>query len=54
MFFNISDIKDYLTGLGAYIYFGLAANVVLLFFMILLLVKPELLYVFCKKFTQVF
>lgn len=49
MLFNISDIKSYISGLGIYVYFGLISNVVLLFFMILLLVKPELLYVFCKK-----
>lgn len=49
MFFNISDIKDYLEGAGIYIYIGLVANVILLIFMILLLLKPKLLYTFCKK-----
>lgn len=47
--FNISDIKDYIRGAGIYVYIGLIANVVLLFFMILLLLKPELLYILCKK-----
>ncbi len=54
MFFNISDIKDYLSGVGIYIYIGLIANVVLLFFMVLLLLKPRLLYIFCKKVYQGF
>lgn len=49
IFFNVSDIGRYISGAGIYIYIGLIANVVLLFFMILLLVKPTLLYVFCKK-----
>lgn len=48
IFFNISDITAYISGAGIYIYIGLAANVVLLIFMVLLLIKPQLLYVFCR------
>lgn len=52
--FNISDITHYIKGAGIYIYLGLIANVVLLIFMVILLIKPEIFFHVSKKLYQSF
>lgn len=52
--FNISDIKHYVKGAGIYIYIGLVANIVLLIFMIILLIRPEFLFSLSKALYKGF